>query len=247
MTDDGLAATETVLTEALDGVPGPLREPCRRVASAGGDRLPARLVLAVAGRAWPGTSRRTATAAASVELLHLALLVHDDLRDDAPVRRAVPTINAEEGTGFAVLAGDLLIGLSHRLAAAAGAGPLLGDALTAVCLGQALELEADNLRVAELRTGTMLATACLLGAIVTGTPEDGLREFGLAFGTAVHLLDDALALPKESAADVPATLRTVDDLVARAATARPELATLARRYRDSRLALLPRYPSVLSS
>jgi heptaprenyl diphosphate synthase len=137
MTADGLAATEELLIDALDGIPGSLREPCRRIAAAG-NRLCAGLVLAVAGRAWPGTSRRTATAAAAIELLHLATRVHDDLRDDLPVRDGVPTINAGEGTTTALLAGDLLIGLATRLAATAGTGPALGEALTAVCAGQAL-------------------------------------------------------------------------------------------------------------
>ena len=276
----GLALTEAVLTEALDGVPGSLREPCRRIAC-GGNRLRAGLVLAVAGRAWPGTSRRTATAAAAVELLHLATLVHDDLRDEVPVRDGVPTINAGEGPATALLAGDMLIGLANRLAATAGTGPLLGDALAAVCAGQALEADhrfhtevsaGTALRVAELRTGTMLATAGLLGAVVTGAPAGRLREYGLAFGTAVHLLGNVETLPRDFAAGritlpvvhafaahpeprpdhlcagVPATLRTVDDLVEQAAAAQPELAELPRRYRDSQLALLlPRYPSALSS
>ena len=72
MSDAGRAATERVLAEALGDVPATLREPCRRLASADGERLRAGLVLAVAGLAWPGTSRRTATAAAAVELAHLA-------------------------------------------------------------------------------------------------------------------------------------------------------------------------------
>jgi hypothetical protein len=128
------------------------------------------------------------------------------------------------------------------------------------------------LHVAELRTGTMLATACLLGATVTDSPAERLQDYGLAFGTAAHLLGDVLTLsadhaagritlpvvhalaahpeprPDHLCAGVPPTLRTVDELVARAAAARPDLADLPRRYRDSQLALLlPRYPSVLSS
>ena len=113
--NDGHAAIEAVLTGALDGMPAALWEPSRRIVAAAGERLRAGLVLAVAGRAWPGTSRRTAAAAVAVELLHFASLVHDDLRDDAPVRRGVPTINAKEGTGVALLVGDVLIGLAHRL------------------------------------------------------------------------------------------------------------------------------------
>jgi heptaprenyl diphosphate synthase len=231
MNAEGLAATEAVLTEALDGVPASLREPCRRIARAGGERLRAGLLLAVAGRAWPGTSRRTATAAAAVELLHLATLVHEDLLHEAPVRHGAPTVNAKEGTAVALLAGDLLIGLAHRLGATAGAGPLLSDALTGRCTG--LALEADNLfhpetdattalRIAELKTGTLLATAGRLGAVVTASPEDGLQEYGLAYGTALHLLDDVRDPGPSFAAGI-VTLPAVHALAAR-----PELRRLLR-------------------
>jgi heptaprenyl diphosphate synthase len=225
MTGDGQAATEAVLTEALDGVPGSLREQCRRLVAADGKRLRAGLVLAVAGRAWPGTSRRTATAAAAVELLHLA--THD------PVRREAP------------LVGTVLFAVANRLAADVGAGALLADALLDVCAGQTLDT-GDPLRIGELSTGTLLATACRLGAIVTGSPQDGLQEYGTAFGVAVHLLDNARAVA--SHIGVPETLAMVDEHVERAATACPDLAGLPRRYRDSQLPLmLPRYPTVLSS
>ncbi|GAA3351979.1 polyprenyl synthetase family protein [Amorphoplanes nipponensis] len=299
MSDDGLAAAEAMLTGALDGAPEPLREPCRRLAEADGERLRARLVLAVAGQAWPGASRRTATAAAAVELLHLAMRVRDDLLADAPARNGTPTINAKEGPAVALLAGDLLIGLANRLAAAAGAGAVLGDALTEVCAGHTLAADnrlpadlsaATALRIAQLRTGTLLAAAGRLGAIVTGAPEDGLRDYGLAAGAALHVLDDVrdlldddapgdpgiVTLPavhaiaahpqlrrllrpgvtgaeRERGRDllrtgVPAALTTVDELTDRAAAARPDLADLTKKYRDSRLArLLPRYRALLSS
>ena len=231
MSDDGRSATEAVLTEALDGVPASLREPCRRIALAGGARLPAGLLLAVAGRAWPGTSRRTATAAAAVELLHLATLVHGDLLHDAVVRHGVPTVNAKEGAAVALLAGDVLIGLAHRLGAAAGAGTLLGEALTDHSAG--LSLQADNrfhpevsaataLRVAELTTGSLFAAAARLGAVVTGSPPDGLQEYGSAYGTAVRLLADVRD-PVRSFATGIVTLPAVHGLAAR-----PELRRLLR-------------------
>jgi geranylgeranyl pyrophosphate synthase len=241
MSADGRAAADAVLTQAWGTVPASLREPCLRMASAAGERLPGGLVLAVAGRAWPGTSRRTATAAAAVELLQLGTQVHDDLRDDAPVRRDVPTINAKEGPAVALHAGDLLIGLAYRLAATAGVGTVLADALIDRCAGQALAADtrfsrdpavATAVRIAELTTGALFAAACRLGAIVTAAPPDGLSDFGQSFGAAVHLLDD---LPR-TGPDVTTTLTAVEDLVQRAAAARPDLAELPRRYRDSRLA-----------
>jgi geranylgeranyl pyrophosphate synthase len=210
--------------------------------------------------------------------LHLAALAHDD----APLPHGVPTITAKEGAAVALLAGNVLTGLAFRLAATAGAGELLGEAVVGLNAGRAREADnqvpsaGDALRIAELRSGTLFATAARLGAVVTGTPEGGLPEFGLAFGTTVQLLDDVLSLPEDVAAGrntlpvvhalaahpdlrrrprpellaagVPATLRTVDDLVARAAAAAPDLAGLARRYRDGQLApIASRYPTVVSS
>ena len=260
MSEDGHAAVEAVLTATLDSLPGTLREPARRIVAADGNRWRAGLLLAVAGRAWPGTSRRAATAAAAVELLHLAGQVHDDLLGEVPVRRGEPTVNAKEGTAVALLTGDALTGLALKLGADTGTAAALAGALVDVSVGRALA--ADNrfhadlpagtaLRIAELRTGALAATATRLGAVVTGAPEDGLHTYGLALGTALHLLDDVLDLVSGEAGSppgIPATLAVVDDLLQEAATARPDLADLAERHRGSRLALvLPRCRHLLSS
>ncbi len=198
-------AVDAVLAGALDGVPASLREPCHRVALAGGKRLRAGLVLAaatVAGEHPPAA----VTAAAAVELLHLATLVHDDLLDDAPVRRGVPTVNAKEGAATALLAGDLLIGLAGRLASRVDGHvrASLDEALVDLCAGQALE--ADNryhagadaetvLRTATLKTGTLLGVACEIGGHLAGAADTAdLRAYGLDFGTVLQLVDDLLDL-----------------------------------------------------
>jgi heptaprenyl diphosphate synthase len=196
-----VTAVDELMFAALDSAPPSLRDPCRRLAGAGGKRLRAQLLLAAADG-----HPSAATAAAAVELLHLATLVHDDLIDDSPVRRGVPTINAKEGPAIALLAGDLLIGLAGRLATATG-GPvraLFDDALVDLCEGQALE--ADNrfradadaatvLRTARLKTGTLLGLGGEIGGLLR-EPADaaGLRAFGLDFGTLLQLLDDLLDL-----------------------------------------------------
>jgi heptaprenyl diphosphate synthase len=231
---------DAVLAGALDGVPSALRDPCRRVALAGGKRLRAGLVLAAADGA-----DRAVAAAAAVELLHLATLVHDDLLDDAPMRRGVPTINAKEGTGTALLAGDLLIALAGRLAAGVGgwAGALLDEALIDLCAGQAQEADhryrADVapdavLRTAALKTGTLLATACELGARLSGRRDpEALRRYGLAFGTCLQLLDDLLDVlsddetyGKPTGADFPAGVVTLPAVHGMAAD--PDLRALLR-------------------
>lgn len=202
-------AIDAVLAGALDGSPASLREPCLRIALAGGKRLRAALVLAAAGRGEP--SSRAVSAAAAVELLHLATLVHDDLLDDAPVRRGVPTINGKEGPSVALLAGDLLIALAGRLASAAG-GPiraLLDEALAELCAGQALEAEnryradvdaATALHTATLKTGTLLGAACEIGGHLGGTADTAAqRGYGLDLGTVLQLIDDLLDLLSDDA------------------------------------------------
>jgi octaprenyl-diphosphate synthase len=230
-----------VISEALEQLPGSLREPGRRIASEQSNRLRSDVLLAVAGRAWPGTARRTAEAAAAVELLHLATLVHDDLIADLPVRRGTPTINAKDGPAVAVLVGDALIGLAHRLAVNAGIGDLLAAALLDISAGQALHSDsrfhpdvtaATALRVAELRTGSLLATAAVAGAVVTGMPTDGLHDYGLAFGTAVHLLDDVLALHGDDTDAFAAGIITLPAVHVLATS--PELRRLLRPGLDTR-------------
>ncbi|WP_199509346.1 polyprenyl synthetase family protein [Nucisporomicrobium flavum] len=256
----GPAAVERMLAQAFDGLPASLAGPCRRLALAGGKRLRASLVLTVAGDA-----AAAVPAAAAVELLHLATLVHDDLLDDAPERRGVPTVHAAEGAGTAVLAGDVLIGLAGRYAARAGvhAAALASDALVDLCAGQALEAAHRHdpgvtattaLRIAELKTGTLIATACELGAAAAGRNSDGLRAYGLAFGIVLQLLDDLLDLlsddetyGKPTAADFAAgtvTLPAVHTLAAE-----PRLRDLLRpgltaAERDTATRLLRRGPGI---
>ncbi|MEV4704407.1 polyprenyl synthetase family protein [Actinoplanes sp. NPDC049316] len=262
-TGNRMAAVERTLAGAFDDLPGPLAGPCRRLALAGGKRLRASLVLTVAGGA-----AAAVPAAAAVELLHLATLVHDDLLDDAPERRGVPTVHAAEGPATAILAGDVLIGLAGRYAARAGseASELMGDALVDLCAGQALEAAHRHdpgvtvttaLRIAELKTGTLIATACELGAVAGGGSRDGLRAYGLAFGLVLQLLDDLLDLltddetyGKPTAADFAAGTVTLPAVHALAAE--PRLRELLRPgltpdERDAATDLLRRGPGIAAT
>lgn len=195
------AAVEAALAAVLDSAPPSLREPCHRLVRAGGKRLRAGLVLAIAGD-HPGS----ATAAAAVELLHLATLVHDDLLDEAPIRRGTPTVNAKEGPATALIAGDLLIGLAGRLASAVDGHvrAILDEAMVDLCAGQALEADnryhaevdaATALRTATLKTGTLLGAACEIGGHLgaAADPAD-YRAYGLDFGTVLQIVDDLLDL-----------------------------------------------------
>ncbi|HET7591062.1 MAG TPA: polyprenyl synthetase family protein [Solirubrobacterales bacterium] len=163
---------------------------------AGGKRLRPMLVLLCAG---PERSAEVRRAAAAIELVHMATLVHDDVLDDAPLRRGRPTVAATSGRGRAISTGDLLFSRAFALLAGEGdtrAVALLADASVALARGElAQRRDAFDLSVTEerylkrcrLKTARLFECACLLGG-----SEESLRKFGSEIGLAFQLLDDVL-------------------------------------------------------
>ena len=164
--------------------------------AAGGKRLRPMLVLLCAGEAGGAGSIRAATA---IELIHMATLVHDDVLDEAPLRRGVPTVVATAGRARAEAAGDLLFSRAFALLATAGdtrSVALLADAAVALARGElaqrqdAFDLGIDEQRYlhrCRLKTARLFECACLLGR-----DEEQLRAFGADVGLAFQLLDDVL-------------------------------------------------------
>jgi geranylgeranyl pyrophosphate synthase len=163
---------------------------------AGGKRLRPMLVLLCAG---PERSEATVPAAAAIELVHMATLVHDDVLDDAPLRRGLPTVAATSGRERAVATGDLLFSRAFALLAGNGderSVALLADASVALARGElaqrrdAFDLGIDEERYltrCRLKTARLFECACLLGH-----DHEALREFGAGIGLAFQLLDDVL-------------------------------------------------------
>lgn len=213
---DGIvAAVGAALRAAVDRLDDPGRTGARRVVDAGGKRLRPELVLRCAALApfgeadavWPDATGRAVTvdAAAAVELLHSATLLHDDLLDGAPTRRGVGTVHEVEGPSTAILTGDALIAQAWRLVAPAGpAGGDLADALADMCSGEqrqallAFDVDArplDVLRVAQLKTGALLRAAARIGGRRAGLSDvqvQSLGAFGSDLGVALQLTDDLL-------------------------------------------------------
>jgi geranylgeranyl pyrophosphate synthase len=164
--------------------------------AAGGKRLRPMLVLLCAG---PAAGEEAVRAATAIELVHMATLVHDDVLDEAPLRRGHPTVAASSGRDRAVATGDLLFSRAFALLAAAGEGRsvrLLADASVALARGElaqrqdAFDLGLDERRYLDrcrLKTATLFECACLLGR-----DDPHLREFGGRVGLAFQLLDDVL-------------------------------------------------------
>jgi geranylgeranyl pyrophosphate synthase len=191
-----LGEVEEQLREVVKGHGAPLAEDASATLSAGGKRLRPMLVLLCAGEAGGEASVRAATA---IELVHMATLVHDDVLDEAPLRRGHPTVAASSGRARAVATGDLLFSRAFGLIADAGddrAVALLADASVALARGElAQRHDAFDIAISEqrylercrLKTASLFECACLLGH-----DDEHLREFGAEVGLAFQLLDDVL-------------------------------------------------------
>ncbi len=201
-----MARVEARLAELVEGYGAALGEDARATLKAGGKRLRPMLVLLCAG---PEAGERALRGAAAVELVHMATLVHDDVLDQAPLRRGLPTVVATSGRDRATAVGDLLL---SRAFAELGDGTeaggerqvqLLAGASVGLALGElaqrrdAWDTETTAERYLErcrLKTARLFECACLIGR-VTGEADpaaDALRSFGQEIGLAFQLLDDVL-------------------------------------------------------
>jgi geranylgeranyl pyrophosphate synthase len=206
-----LGAVETRLREATGGHGPSLERDATATLLAGGKRLRPLLVLLCGGAGGGDAAVRAATA---VELVHMATLVHDDVLDDAPLRRGRPTVAATSGRGQATATGDLLFSRAFAMLAEAGdAGQvaLLSEASVALARGELSQRhdEYDTSITAErymercrLKTARLFECACLMGwtaragSAAAGANGSGgeaeLRAFGSETGLAFQLLDDVL-------------------------------------------------------
>jgi geranylgeranyl pyrophosphate synthase len=198
-----LARVEGVLRDVASGHGPVLARHAGETIAAGGKRLRPLLVILAAG-AEPEPADGLVRAAAAVELVHSATLVHDDVLDLAPLRRGRPTVFAAAGRQAATQTGDLLFARAFALLAANGhAGQVraLSDAGSALARGELLQ-RADAwdatipleryLRRCELKTARLFEAACELGAAEAGEDPQALREFGRRIGLAFQILDDVL-------------------------------------------------------
>jgi geranylgeranyl pyrophosphate synthase len=175
--------------------------------AAGGKRLRPLLVLVAGGDlAGERDDAPLVRAAVSVELVHNATLVHDDVLDGAALRRGHPTVVAHAGRRMATAVGDLLFSRAFAELAANGSAEqlrALSRASSALADGELVQREdAYDTAVSrerylwrcELKTGRLFEAACRLGALAGdgSTLVDGLADFGRLIGLAFQLLDDVL-------------------------------------------------------
>ena len=165
------------------------------------------LLVLLSGRACGKLTDDHVTIATVVEMVHMATLVHDDVLDEAELRRKGATINHLRGNEAAVLLGDYLISHSYHLCSSLDsqfASRLIGRTTNQVCEGELLQIdnrynwdldEETYLRIISLKTASLCAACCSLGARLAGASDADiarLETYGLSLGTAFQIQDDIL-------------------------------------------------------
>jgi octaprenyl-diphosphate synthase len=166
-------------------------------------------LVALSARTLEQPEEAHVTVAVIIEMVHLATLVHDDIMDEAEIRRGRLTLAANWGNDLAVLFGDCLFARALTLAAGFPTPDVcraVAMATNTVCSGEILQTQhkgdfqftrTQYFKVLEMKTAELFALSCELSALLSGaTPEQrsALRQFGLAFGTAYQLFDDCVDL-----------------------------------------------------
>ncbi|OAB86584.1 geranylgeranyl pyrophosphate synthase [Janibacter melonis] len=202
---DGLERVERVILERTRHEDDFISEANLHLAQAGGKRFRPMLTMLVA-ELGDGITDEVVAAAAGVELTHLASLYHDDVMDEAEMRRGAPSANAKYDNSTAILVGDLLFGSASDIIADLGPQAVKIQAQTFIrlCTGQIRDdrpcpegedPQAYYRSVLADKTGVLVATAARYGAMFSGaTPEvvAMATEYGERLGVAFQLADDLI-------------------------------------------------------
>ncbi|MDD1739687.1 MAG: polyprenyl synthetase family protein [Methanothrix sp.] len=211
--DGELQRRALMVTQAIEELlplahPRPLYQASRHLVDAGGKRLRPSMLL-LAGEAAGGEDAMLAPAAVSIELIHNFTLIHDDIMDNADVRRGRPSVHKLWG-----LAGDTLYSKAFQVLGITEARPelllgamnMLSQTCTAICEGQWLDMEfesreqvseAEYMEMIEKKTGVLYGASAGIGALLAGaSPQavSALDEFGRLTGMGFQLQDDVIDL-----------------------------------------------------
>jgi len=227
---EDLAAVETEIRREIASPVGLIQEMGGYIAGAGGKRLrPILLLLAARLAGYRGP--RAMRLACGVELLHTATLIHDDVVDQAPLRRGQPSANAQWGDDASVLVGDHLYSKSFALLVRDNDRAIMETlARATVSMTEAevyqlqlkrsgLTSEADYVRIITQKTASFMSACCRIGALLGGVGPsqlEALTRYGLDIGIAFQMSDDSLdfiadeqRLGKAIAADLREGKRTL--------------------------------------
>ena len=208
---ESMVAVEERLEREVRSEADFVTQACRHLLHAGGKRFRPLLTL-LAAHTGGGVNEDVLTAACVVELTHLASLYHDDVMDEAVIRRGADSANAMWDNHVAILAGDWLFARSSQLTARLGpeAVAIQAETFTRLVEGQILEtrsvLPTDDalehyLRVVAGKTGSLIATSARYGSMFAGASPEvvaALTGYGERVGVAFQLADDILDLASEA-------------------------------------------------
>lgn len=210
-----LAATEALLVRELALRDGLLGEMTRYVARMPGKRIrPALALLGALAVSQNGTPKAVRLAAV-VEMIHTATLLHDDVIDGASLRRGLSTLNAKWGDTLSVLSGDYLYSKAFCILGEMGHQrvlTLLSETAREVCEGEVAQIHhqwdlalsrREYLRIIRRKTASLMGASAQAGALLAGASESEakrLKVFGLNFGLAFQIMDDAQDLLGEEEA-----------------------------------------------
>ncbi len=223
---DGLARVEACFDRQLETDIPPVNDLCKHIERYRGKMLRPTLVLLCGLAVHPDTPRLIDAGAslaalwtdehiglgAVVEMVHMATLVHDDVLDEAEVRRRGRTVNSLHGNEAAVILGDYLLASAYHLCSSVesrDAALAVGDTAMTMASGELLQLhhrddlsldEATYFEILDRKTAALIGLSCALGAAASGAERDlveTLRRFGRDMGVAFQIRDDLLDLMGE--------------------------------------------------
>lgn len=186
-----------------------LYEPIEYTLASGGKRLRPRLVL-LAAEMFGGKEKEVLPAALAIEVFHNFTLLHDDVMDNAAVRRGRPTVHVRWNDNTAILSGDQMVIEAYKLLGNVPADRLpqtlrlFNKMATEICEGQQYDMEFETreqvsieeyMHMIRLKTSVLLATALQIGAYIAGASEaqqQALYEYGINIGSAFQIQDDIL-------------------------------------------------------
>jgi heptaprenyl diphosphate synthase len=203
---EDLQRLEPLLTASVVTGDAFLDDVTTHLIAAGGKRLRPLLALATATGGHREATHEDLLGGVAVELVHLASLYHDDVLDEATIRRNVESVNSRFGNLVAIVAGDYLLARSAAIAAGLGTeiAGLLADTLGKLCQGQVSEVRSafqitrtrdDYITAIAGKTAALTAASCRIGALTGGLPiseVDACTEYGHCFGMVFQIRDDVL-------------------------------------------------------
>lgn len=202
----------TLLEERIKGLslpqePARLYRPFEYIMEVGGKRIRP-LLLLVTCDMLEGDVREALDTAVAVETFHNFTLLHDDIMDNASVRRSRPTVNVKWDTNTAILSGDTMLIYAYKLLAnspyVAELLPLFNDMSIKVCEGQQYDMDFEStdcvsreqyIKMIDLKTAALIAGSMTMGAVVAGASahlQQQVYSFGTELGLAFQLQDDVL-------------------------------------------------------